>query len=80
MLGIGGGAMVKYIQTLVPDYTQFDIVEINPDLKQIAKDFFFFEENKKTKVFIEDAYQYVSKAFATKNRYGLVIVDYFMID
>ncbi|MDJ1407078.1 MAG: hypothetical protein MRQ13_01575 [Candidatus Midichloria sp.] len=57
--------MVKYIQIL-PDYTQFDIVEINPDLKQIAKDFFFFDENRKTKVFIEDAYQYVSKASAYK--------------
>ncbi|MDJ1305314.1 MAG: hypothetical protein MRQ09_03635 [Candidatus Midichloria sp.] len=35
---------------------------------------------KKTKVFIEDSYKYVSKAFATKNRYDLVIVDLFYED
>ncbi|WP_253300165.1 spermidine synthase [Wolbachia endosymbiont of Chironomus riparius] len=77
MLGLGGGALIRYLQNLVHDYVKFDIVEINPELKKISKEFFFLEENKKTEVFIEDAYQYVSRALNTKNYYDLIIMDLF---
>lgn len=77
MLGLGGGAIVRYIQSVLSSYESFDVVEISPDIKKISEDLFFLKGNTKVNIIVQDATQYIAAAILNKNLYDLVIVDVF---
>jgi len=75
MLGLGGGNLLQYIKNAAPNYNRFDIVEIDPEVYQVAKKFFNLKEDRKTKVIIQDGEKYILDAIRQKKYYDLIILD-----
>ena len=74
--GLGGGTIPMAMNELFPDAT-IDIVEIDQAVVNVAKDYFFFEENEKMKVSINDARVFVKRAGILGKKYDYIILDAF---
>ncbi len=70
-VGLGAGAMPKYFTVRYPDAV-IDIAEIDPDMVDVAQKYFFFKENERMKVHIEDGRLFVKR---TKKKYDWIILD-----
>lgn len=71
LIGLGGGSA----QRLWPQYcpaTTVDTVEVDPVVRQIARDYFRFEEGPRQRLFLEDGRQYLRR---NTTRYGAIILD-----
>jgi spermidine synthase len=77
MIGLGGGTIPKAINVILPNAT-LDIVEINPSLPELAKEFFAFTPNQNTNIYIEDGVDFVKKAAA--ETYDIILLDAFTKD
>lgn len=73
MIGLGGGSFANSLIKIFPNLN-FDIVEINPQVYEIAKKYFNFTPSKTARVHIEDGVQFASKS--TK-KYDLIFLDAF---
>ena len=73
ILGLGGGTMVSTLQNLLPE-SRIDVVEINPDLPNLATKYFNFKPKASTQIIISDALEFVNKE---SQKYDLVIFDVF---
>jgi len=71
--GLGGGVIPQYLSRYFPDVS-IDIIEIDPEVVNVAKEFFSFQETDKIKVHIGDAFQVVSQL---EEKYDIVILDAF---
>lgn len=71
VIGLGAGAIPRYLNRYYPD-AQIDIVEIDPDILDVAKKYFFFKENNRMRVHIADGRIFIKK---TKNKYDLIVLD-----
>jgi len=74
VVGLGGAVIPREFLYYYPDI-KIDIIEIDPDMVKIAKDFFFFEETSNVNVYLGDAF-YVVKELSSK--YDIVILDAFL--
>jgi spermidine synthase len=70
-IGLGSGAMPKYLRKYYPA-AEIDIVEIDPDMVNIAKRFFDFREDERTKVFIADGRDFIE---GRPGRYDMIFLD-----
>src|SRR5512135_1148017 len=52
-VGLGAGAMPRYFTRRYPDAV-IDIAEIDPDMVSVAQKYFYFKEDEKMKVHVED--------------------------
>lgn len=77
LIGLGGATIPKALNILVPQ-TQLDIVEINPTIQPLVEKYFDFTENAKSKIFIEDGFEFVKNA--PDDEYDLVMLDAFTPD
>ncbi len=75
-VGLGAGAMPKYFTGRYPD-TVIDIAEIDPDMLAVAQKYFYFKENERMKVHVDDGRLYVKRA--TK-KYDWIILDAYQND
>ena len=73
VLGLGAGMIVKKLSSR--GYN-IDVVEINPKILDITKNFFKYEVTN-TEYFFEDARTFVRKC---KKKYSLIVVDLFLSD
>ena len=73
MIGLGGGMMANGLTFLFPNIN-LDIVEINPDMLEIAKKHFYFTPTGNTKTLIMDGIEFVKNS---SQQYDLVIIDVF---
>ena len=73
ILGLGGGTMVSVLRNLLPE-SKIDVVEINPDLPDLAVQYFNFQPNTSTKIIISDALEFVRNS---SELYDLIIFDIF---
>lgn len=71
MFGGAGYSYPKHFQNKYPN-KQLDIVEIDPSLTAIAKEYFHFEPNPSTRIFHQDARYFLSN---TTNKYDAVMYD-----
>lgn len=71
MLGGGTFTLPSYMSTLYPD-SQIDVVEIDPELERIAKEYFWYRDRPNVKIIAEDARTYVNR---TTEQYDIVLVD-----
>jgi spermidine synthase len=71
MVGLGGGTMQRYVHTLLPD-VQIDTAEIDPLMPDVAKRFFFFEEDAKNKVYVMDGRKFIEQ---TGDPYDIIFLD-----
>jgi len=60
-IGMGSGGIGTYLRTARPDL-EIDYVEIDPAVARIARRFFFFEDDPRTRVHIEDARQFLRRS------------------
>ena len=69
VLGLGAGTIPSYLFNRFPN-TLIDVVELLPELKDVASDYFSMPRDDRLKVIIEDGYDYIMN---TKHvyQYGL---------
>lgn len=78
IIGLGGGALPGAINRYIPD-AEIDVVDIDPDVVEVAREFFFFDPGDKIKVHISDGRSFIQKtALDTPDKkYDMVILDAF---
>ncbi|MBI2754516.1 MAG: fused MFS/spermidine synthase [Betaproteobacteria bacterium] len=71
MVGLGGGALVRFIHHSFPE-VRLDVVEIDPAVVTVARDFFGVSAGPRTRIFVEDGRDYLAR---TPERYDLILID-----
>jgi len=71
MVGLGGGSAAKQFQTYYPD-VQLDIVELDPVVVDVAKQYFQFTPGPNTRIHTMDGRQFLK---GTKAKYDLILMD-----
>lgn len=75
-IGLGGGIMSNVLRQHYPE-TDIDIVDIDPAVVEVAKDYFHFAPDARTRVIVEDGRIFLRK---TEQRYDLIFLDTFNAD
>lgn len=75
VLVIGGGTFTlpTALAARFPE-VRIDVVEIDPKLEEIAKDFFFYKDNPRVSIYNEDGRTYLN---TTDKKYDLIVMDAF---
>ena len=74
--GLGGGTLPIAFNDLFPE-AQIDIVEVDQAVVNVAKGFFFFEENANMRVAVNDARVFIKRAGILGDKYDFIILDAF---
>lgn len=74
--GLGGGTLPMTFSDLFPE-AQIDVVEVDQAVVNVAKEFFFFEENANMTVAVNDARVFVKRAGILGEKYDYIILDAF---
>ncbi|MDD3014708.1 MAG: fused MFS/spermidine synthase, partial [Candidatus Gastranaerophilales bacterium] len=72
VLGMGSGYFISSFIKLLPHLKNIDIVEIDPDVIEVAHKYFNFKQNDHVNINIQDARVFVRNS---KNKYDLIIMD-----
>ncbi|MDD3014792.1 MAG: fused MFS/spermidine synthase, partial [Candidatus Gastranaerophilales bacterium] len=72
VLGMGSGYFISSFIKLLPHLKNIDIVEIDPDVIEVAQKYFDFEQNDHININIQDARVFVRNS---KSKYDLIIMD-----
>ena len=70
-VGLGAGVMPRYFNKHYPD-AYVDAVEIDPEMFNVAKKYFYFQEKSNMKVHIKDGRIYLKR---TRNKYDMIFLD-----
>ncbi len=76
LIGLGGASIANALQRMFPD-SSIEVVEINPDIYEVARKYFYFNPTNNTKVTIQDGVLFLENAVAQKKTYDFIIVDAF---
>jgi spermidine synthase len=76
MLGLGGGTLPMALDEVLPE-ARIDVVEIDPAVTRVARDFFGFAPSERVKVIAEDGRVYVKRLVQKGEHYDLVLLDAF---
>ncbi len=71
MIGLGGGALVRFINHSFPE-VRLDVVEIDPAVVTVAREYFGVAAGPRTRIFVEDGRDYLAR---TPERYDLILID-----
>jgi spermidine synthase len=71
LVGLGGGALVHFLNRHFPD-VQLDVVELDPAVVKVARDYFGTAENARTRIFVGDGRDFLLRA---AGRYDLILLD-----
>lgn len=74
LLGVAGGSVIKTLVDEIEYKGKITGVEIDPDIIQIANQYFSLDQIKQLEIIIDDAFEFVLK---TKDKYDLIIIDVF---
>jgi spermidine synthase len=74
LLGVAGGSVIKTLVDEIEYKGKVTGVEIDPDIIQIANEYFNLNQIKQLEIVIDDAFEFVLK---TKETYDLIIIDIF---
>ena len=73
LIGLGGGIIYKHIERYFGD-SKIDIIELDEEVVNIARNFFWFKKRDSTMIHIGDASNIVKDI---KEKYDMVIIDAF---
>ena len=73
VLGLGAGTIPSYLYRRFPK-TKIYVVELLPELKEIASDYFSMPRDERLEIVIGDAYDYIME---TQIRFDLIFMDVF---
>ena len=78
VLGLGGGVIPREMRYYFPEL-EIDVAEIDPEIPQIATEFFGFREDDKLRVHIDDGRMFIKKQLGREAavKYDIVILDAF---
>jgi spermidine synthase len=76
IVGLGGGSIPTALREILPD-AQIDVVEIDPAVTRVAKQFFAFRDGPKLKVYEVDGRVYVKRAIREGLKYDAIMLDAF---
>ena len=71
LIGLGGGSMVRFLNHHFPEM-RLDVVELDPAVVSVARDFFGTTEGPRTHIFVADGREYLERA---KARYDVILID-----
>jgi len=74
--GLGGGTLPLAFNDLFPD-ALIDVIEVDQAVVNVAKEFFFFEENANMSVAVNDARVFIKRAGILGKKYDYIILDAF---
>jgi spermidine synthase len=75
-VGLGAGAMPRYFNKYYPE-ANMDIVEIDPDIEMVARKYFYFKENERMKVHLNDGRLFIKR---TQKKYDIIFLDAYQND
>ncbi|MFO1423334.1 MAG: fused MFS/spermidine synthase [Candidatus Competibacteraceae bacterium] len=76
IVGLGGGILPTALSRMLPE-AKIDIVEIDPAVVKVARQFFGFNPNPNVQVFEEDGRVFIKRAGKSDRRYDLIMLDAF---
>lgn len=76
MIGLGGGVLPTALAQILPQAT-LDIVEIDPAVVKVARQFFSFNPGQSLHIFEEDGRVFAKRAQRAGQRYDLILLDAF---
>jgi len=76
IIGLGGGSIPKKYQKEFPSM-EIDAAEIDPEVIEVAKKYFFFQENKNLRVHAQDGRLFLTR---TQQRYDIIMLDAYFKD
>jgi spermidine synthase len=76
IIGLGGGSIPTALREILPA-AQIDIVEIDPAVTRVARQYFGFQDGPKMKVFEVDGRVYVKRAAREGTKYDAILLDAF---
>jgi spermidine synthase len=76
LIGLGGGSIPKKYHREFPSM-EIDAVEIDPEVVQVAKKYFFFGETKNLRSHAQDGRLFLTRA---QERYDLIMLDAYYTD
>ncbi|MBN2418564.1 MAG: fused MFS/spermidine synthase [Deltaproteobacteria bacterium] len=78
IIGLGGGVIPRAMVRYIPD-AQIDVVDIDPDVVDVAEKYFLFDPGSNIKIHIADGRDFIRQAAqcTTVKKYDLVIMDAF---
>jgi spermidine synthase len=81
IIGLGGGVIPREMHGYFPE-AEIDVAEIDLEVLEVAKRFFFFQPDERLRVYISDGRVFVCRQAARKPRpaYDMVILDAFNND
>lgn len=71
LVGLGGGALVRFLNHHYPEMA-LDVVEIDPVVVSVSKQFFHLEPGPRTRIFVEDGLAYLGRV---RDRYDLIFMN-----
>ncbi len=76
IIGLGGGSIAKKYHHEFPSM-ELDVAEIDPEVIQVAKKYFYFQEGKNVRVHTQDGRLFLMRA---PQRYDLILLDAYYAD
>ena len=76
IVGLGGGTIPSFLHHHFPKMT-IDVVDIDPDIVDVAKKFFGFREDATMRAFVDDGRRFIEKS---RGRYDIIFLDAFSSD
>jgi spermidine synthase len=73
IVGLGGASMQRYLHRLLPDATT-ETAELDPEIRDIAAKYFFFEEDDRQIVHMGDGRRFIEDS---KDKYDVIFLDAF---
>lgn len=74
VLGVAGGSVVRTLTDEIGYRGKITGIEIDPEVAQIAREFFHLDQIENFELLIDDAFEFTLK---TKEQYDLIIIDVF---
>jgi len=72
-MGLGGGTLLRFFHRILPE-CEIDVVEIDPDVVEIAKSHCGVLEDERTQIYVEDGRDFIERQ---EGRYDLIVLDCF---
>ena len=76
IIGLGGGSMAKKYHREFPEM-EIDSIEIDPDVVEVARQFFHFREDARQRVHRGDGREFLAR---TEDRFDLILLDAYYAD
>lgn len=76
IIGLGGGTLPRALVKALPQVT-IDVVEIDPAVVSVAKQYFGFATSERVRVIAMDGRVYVKRAIREQRQYDLIMLDAF---